>query len=415
MASLQQDPSGVFHICFRYGKQRFKRSLQTTDNKKATAATVRVSENLRMVSLGRMEIPDDADVPTFLLSDGVVASKPQPICILTLSELFPKYLDSIPEGAIEKTSVETNQIHMKHFVRVLGKNKPLRSLTASDLQKYVTTRSREDGRRGNNVSAATIRKEIATLGSLWNWAVAQGLITGNYPRRGIVFPKHSEKPPFQTVTQILRQIEQGGLNEEQAGALWACLYLNVDELNQVLDFIKLRSPHPYLYPMVFTAMHTGARRSELCRTLVNDLDLKDRTLLIRERKRMKSRKTTRSVPVSGALATALQDWLKVKPASPFLFLDPTVNGFTNDPKNEFALDPYDAGYHLTKVLDKGEWKHVGGWHVFRHSFISNCATKNVDQRFIDNWVGHQTDEQRRRYRHLFPDSQKQAIDSVFSS
>lgn len=244
MASIQQDPSGTFHICFRYGKQRFKRSLQTSDFKKATAATVRVAENLRIVSLERMEIPDDADIPTFLLSDGVVTSKPESVCTLTLSELFPKYLDAVPEGAIEKTSVETNQIHMKHFVRVLGKNKPLRSLTASDLQKYVTTRSKEDGRPGSNVNAATIRKEIATLGSLWNWAVAQGLVTGNYPLRGTIFPKHSEKPPCQTVTQIRRQIEQGGLNEEQVGALWACLYLNVDELNQVLDFIKPRSPHP---------------------------------------------------------------------------------------------------------------------------------------------------------------------------
>ncbi len=78
MASLQQDPSGTFHICFRYGKQRFKRSLQTSDFKKATAATVRVAENLRMVSLGRMEIPDDADVPTFLLSDVSLRRSPNP-------------------------------------------------------------------------------------------------------------------------------------------------------------------------------------------------------------------------------------------------------------------------------------------------------------------------------------------------
>ncbi len=38
MASLQQDPSGVFPICFRYGKQRFKRPLQTTDHRKAASA-----------------------------------------------------------------------------------------------------------------------------------------------------------------------------------------------------------------------------------------------------------------------------------------------------------------------------------------------------------------------------------------
>lgn len=70
MASIQQDPSGTFHICFRFGKQRFKRSLETTDRRKADAAAVRVAENMRLVKTGRMEVPTDADVPTFLLSDG---------------------------------------------------------------------------------------------------------------------------------------------------------------------------------------------------------------------------------------------------------------------------------------------------------------------------------------------------------
>jgi hypothetical protein len=37
----------------------------------------------------------------------------------------------------------------------------------------------------------------------------------------------------------------------------------------------------------------------------------------------------------------------------------------------------------------------------------------VDQRIIDDMVGHQTDEQRRRYRHLYPDVKQDAIRSVF--
>ena len=56
---------------------------------------------------------------------------------------------------------------------------------------------------------------------------------------------------------------------------------------------------------------------------------------------------------------------------------------------------------------------IRGWHVFRHSFISNCAAKGIDQRMIDRWSGHQTDEMRKRYTHLFPDSQRQAIQLVF--
>jgi hypothetical protein len=39
--------------------------------------------------------------------------------------------------------------------------------------------------------------------------------------------------------------------------------------------------------------------------------------------------------------------------------------------------------------------------------------EGVDQRIIDDFVGHQTDEQRRRYRHLYPSTQSDALKSVF--
>lgn len=54
-----------------------------------------------------------------------------------------------------------------------------------------------------------------------------------------------------------------------------------------------------------------------------------------------------------------------------------------------------------------------GLHTLRHSFISACAAKGVDERFIDEWVGRSTDPQRRRYRHLAPDLQAEKLKSVF--
>jgi hypothetical protein len=42
------------------------------------------------------------------------------------------------------------------------------------------------------------------------------------------------------------------------------------------------------------------------------------------------------------------------------------------------------------------------------------APKGVDQRMTDRWVGHQTEEMRRRYTHLFPDAQREAVASVFA-
>ena len=65
-----------------------------------------------------------------------------------------------------------------------------------------------------------------------------------------------------------------------------------------------------------------------------------------------------------------------------------------------SFSPKEPHDHLKRTLAKSEWSAMKGWHIFRHSFIGICTSSGIDQRFIDEWVGHQTDEQRRRYRHL---------------
>jgi integrase len=51
------------------------------------------------------------------------------------------------------------------------------------------------------------------------------------------------------------------------------------------------------------------------------------------------------------------------------------------------------------------------YHTYRHSFASNLAVRGVDQRVIDEWMGHSTEAMRRRYRHLFPSARRAAITS----
>jgi len=57
---------------------------------------------------------------------------------------------------------------------------------------------------------------------------------------------------------------------------------------------------------------------------------------------------------------------------------------------------------------KRNWFKIG-FHSYRHSFASNLAAAGIDQRIIDEFMGHQTDEMRRRYRHLFPQAKRSAI------
>lgn len=73
----------------------------------------------------------------------------------------------------------------------------------------------------------------------------------------------------------------------------------------------------------------------------------------------------------------------------------------------------EAHDHFKRTLADSKWAVLRGYHVLRHSFISCLAAAGVDQRIIDEFVGHQTDEQRRRYRHLIPDVKQQAIAGVF--
>ncbi len=75
----------------------------------------------------------------------------------------------------------------------------------------------------------------------------------------------------------------------------------------------------------------------------------------------------------------------------------------------------DAGWHFVLTVRGSRWAVLRGWHVLRHSFASNLAAKGVDQRFIDEFLGHQTEAQRRRYRHLFPHQQRQVLCQVFGS
>jgi site-specific recombinase XerD len=72
-----------------------------------------------------------------------------------------------------------------------------------------------------------------------------------------------------------------------------------------------------------------------------------------------------------------------------------------------------AHYHLKKALKNSKWSVIQGFHVFRHSFASILASNGVDQRIINEFVGHDTVQMERRYRHLIKDKTQLAIRSLF--
>ncbi len=72
-----------------------------------------------------------------------------------------------------------------------------------------------------------------------------------------------------------------------------------------------------------------------------------------------------------------------------------------------------ATKYFRGAVKGSKWEVLHGFHTFRHSLASVMASRGVDQRLIDDLLGHSTEEMTRRYRHLFPKSKEVAVHSLF--
>ncbi len=390
-----------FLLVFRLNGSRYKKLLDLTDRREAEAITAKVERRLEMLERGEWQLPDPSHVADSLIGE----LAPRPVVPLpqgkTLGALIDEYIPSVSTGCLESNTVATLTIHLNHVRQVMGRTLRVESITFAALQKYVDTRSKARGIRGKPLSAATLRKELVSWGAMWTWATRMGYVKHAFPKQGLRYPKVDEKPAFQTFAEIERRVARGNLTPSQQADLWDCLFFAPEELTDVLEHVRLHARHTFIYPMVLTAAHTGARRSELIRMEVQDIDLEAGMLTIREKKRVKGTRSSRSVPLSAPLKQVLAAWL------------PQVTGRLAFQVDGAELTCDEVIHHIKWTLADSPWKNVRGWHVFRHSFISNCASCGIDQRMIDDWVGHQTDDMRKRYRHLLPSTQRAAMDTVF--
>jgi integrase len=441
MASLQER-KGSFRVIFRYrGKQFFVRlgkvSRQEAENKAGQVDYLLMRLDQRLI-----ELPPGMDIAEFVKADGQAPAQgggvAKPVAKnSTLAILRDRYL-ATHAGAHEGTTQRTARIHFKHLIATLGEQFPLAGLNTADLQRHI------DRRAGVGVSPVTIKKEIEGGRAAWNWGRTAGLLAGDWPGKGLVYPKGEEPPPFQTIEEIERQIARGRLSKARQAALWECLYLRVPEITRLLADVKERAIHPWIFPLACMAAHTGMRRSELVRVLVTDVDFEGGSVVIRERKRVKGKRSTRRAPLTPLLRSALTAWLDVHPGGEALFCHAgevarsskrsATTGHANGKsrptslkgrlatvkarENAPAIGPltvHECHDHFKRTLSGTKWAVVEGLHVLRHSMISCMAAAGTDQRIIDDIVGHTSEEMRKRYRHLTPALKNQAVAAVFGS
>jgi hypothetical protein len=406
MASLEARYGGRYRIVFCWQGERRYHSLGKVPEREARSCLDRLEESLRYVDRGLLDVPADADLGRFLVSGGKLSVKPALKAPVTLGELLNRYQAEHPAGVKESSTRYTEGIHVAHLLRLIDPATPVPSITTETLQGYINARAKEKGRGGRLVSHVTIQKELGTLSSIWNrWAKPLCLVDMLAPSKGLIYAKTRAVPPFQTRAQIERQLARGGLSAAETKDLWASLFLTLGQVQELLEHVKAERGRSWVYVAFCLAAYTGARRSEIQRSRVDDFDFEADTVTIREKKRDRSSEMTfRTQPMCVPLKEVLRRWFTHwHPGGPY-----AVCG-----RGGKVLSRQMLAKAFRLAVEGSPWAMMQGYHVLRHSFASNCALKGVDQRVIDAWMGHQTEAMRRRYSHLFPDQQQAAMRSVF--
>lgn len=421
MASLEKRGYS-YRVIFRYAGIKYARSLETKSERTAQAALARLEDNLHRLQLGTLQAPEHGDLAEFLLGDGRTNSTAAPDARprqqkaangLTLASLFERFWSNLPEGSLEKSTIGGMEIHQRQLEKHFGKTLLVQSLTLSQLQGYIKERSKDKGLHGRQIKATTIKKAIVTLRTVWNWGRQHELIEKEFPSKGLKYPKGQEKLPFMTFTEVQKRTQTA--SKAEAADLWECAFLSLDEINELLKTVKRFSRQSSVFSMFLFAAHTGARRSEMIRSRPRDIDFDENVITIHERKRSHDKVTTRRVPMSPLLREEMKRLLGSHPgiASTFWHESAATRGHCKvDPQ---PLDPDTAHDYFKQTLATSKWNKLRGWHVFRHSFCSNAAAAGIDQRIINSWVGHQTEEMVRRYRHMLPNHEQTAITRVFAA
>jgi integrase len=164
------------------------------------------------------------------------------------------------------------RIHIRHLKRLLGERTLFRSIDLTAVQAYVDSRSKAPGLNGNRLSATTIKKEIAPLNMIGSWAQNHEFIDRPLPKRacGIRRPRTSRH--FRPAQKSSGRLPRAAFLQDDEADLWDPAFLMLPEIEKMLKCVRKRAGHRLLYPAFVFAAHTRARRSEIRRSRIEDLD-----------------------------------------------------------------------------------------------------------------------------------------------
>ncbi len=124
---------------------------------------------------------------------------------------------------------------------------------------------------------------MKTTRRICTWAYERGYLPAApaWRLKDLTLAKEEGREPFRTIAEIRERIARGGLTDAEVKALRECLYLTGDEIAAVLEHVRTVETDQFAYSMFCFCALTGARRSELLRSRIDDFDFRNRRVVRR--------------------------------------------------------------------------------------------------------------------------------------
>jgi len=302
----------------------------------------------------------------------------------TLADVITRYKrEVLPHKA--PTTQRAAETYLGHWERVLGAY-ALSYITPDTIADEIealsaagdTRRKLDEGQKPNRPkSRKTLKHYRDTLAVLFKHAKAWGWTAQN---------------PMDGVNAITK------IRDERTR------FLSDDERGKLLEACRT-SDNEHLYPVVMFALSTGARKSEILKLTLADVDLGRGTAILRDTKNG----DTRSVPVARHLGDVLKDQ-KVKAAALYEKMDAAPATRWLFPRAD-GLEPIDIRTAWENARDKAGLADFR-FHDLRHSTASYLAMKGASLVEIAEVLGHRTLQMVRRYAHLSESHVKGLVESL---
>ena len=230
-------------------------------------------------------------------------------------------------------------------------------LKQTDIRSYIASRHRQ------GLSSTSLQRELSAIRSFFNFLLKNQL-TDNNPGQYIKAPKKTRKLPKTLDVDQIKSLLEAGTN-------------STIEIRDLAMFELFYS--------------SGIRLSELAQLNLTDIDLTDKSLMVRSGKGGKSR----MLPIGSKAVVAINTWLehRIKSAT----------------STETALFISTRGTRLGQrsiELRLKQWCKKKGIaenihpHMLRHSFATHLLESSQDLRAVQELLGHSNISTTQIYTHL---------------